>query len=278
MPGGCDRQRTRTSCDHPGMTNDPPALGQGALSASRVIGHAVGMLQVGFARIAVVALVLFVPPSLLAAFVHHSMADFEQDPKVLLGLGVIVSVAIASALRLLGPVVFAGYLDEAVGAGFFHGHQRRMGDVLRSLPWGRLLVADLIVMGGTVLLASALIIPGLVFFMLVSLVGPVLVQEQRGLVSGFRRAIRLSLTSLPLMAGLVVIPTVLELVLHEVVFQALHGAGLGVEVAAEWLLAAALGGSIGLIEVALATELMARNPDPAQDGEAADAVAVPQAD
>jgi hypothetical protein len=219
------------------------------------------MLRIGFRRIALVALILFVPPSLLATFVQHALVEFEQDPSALLGLGVLASVGISATLRLLGPVVFAGYLDEAVGSGYFHGHQHRMADVLRALPWGRLLVADVVVMGGTALLAAAFLVPGLAFYLAFGLVGPVLVQERRGLRASFLRTLRLSLTALPLVAVLVLIPTILELTLHELVFRALHGAGLGIELAVEWLLAALIGGSIGVVEVALATELMARSPE-----------------
>lgn len=242
------------------MDSRRAVLGEGRLTLGRVVGHAVGMLRFGFRRIAVVALVLFVPPSVLAALVEHALIGVEQDPSALLGLGVIASVGIAATMRLLGPVVFAGYLDEAVGAGYFHGHQRRMADVLRSLPWGRLLIADVVIMGGTAVLAAAFVIPGLGFYMLFGLVGPVLVQERGGLKASFTRTMRLSLTALPLIAILVLVPTLVELVLHEVVFRVLHGAGLGVELVVEWLLAAAVGGSIGVVEVALASELMARNP------------------
>ncbi len=237
-------------------------LGEGRLTLGLVVGHAAGMLRFGFRRIAVVALLLFVPPSILAAFVERALVDLEHDPGALLGFGVLASIGIAAALRLLGPVVFAGYLDEAVGAGYFHGHQRRMADVLRSLPWGRLLVADLVVLGATALLTASFVIPGFAFYMLFGLVGPVLVQEGRGLRASFARTFRLSLTALTPIAILVLVPTIFELVLHEVVFRALHGAGLGVELVAEWLLAALIGGTIGVLEVALATELMARNPEP----------------
>jgi hypothetical protein len=245
-----------------------PVLGDGRLTFGRVLGHAAGMLRFGFGRIAVVALILFVPPSILAASVEHALAGFEQDPDALLGLGVIVSVFAAATLRLLGPVVFAGYLDEAVGAGYFHGQQHRMRHILRSLPWGRLLIADVVVLGGTALVATLFVIPGLAFYLLFGLVGPVLVQEGRGLRDSFTRTMRLSLTALPMIAVLVLVPTLFELALHELVFRALHGAGLGVELVAEWLLAALIGGSIGVVEVALASELMARNPVPATGGEA----------
>jgi hypothetical protein len=247
------------------MGSDLPVLGEGRLTLGRVAGHAAGMLRFGFGRIAVVALILFVPPAFFALLVAHALEGLEQDPDVLFGLGLLVSIGIAATFRLLGPVVFAGYLDEAVGSGYFHGRQHRLRYVLQSLPWTRLLVADLLVVGGSALLATAFLLPGLAFYLLVGLVGPVLVQERRGLRVSFGRTVRLSLTALPLVAVLVLIPTVFELTLHELVFLALHGSSLVIELLAEWLLAAVIGGAIGVLEVALATELMARNPVPAGD-------------
>jgi hypothetical protein len=247
-------------CHDVAMESHDTGLGEGRLSVGRVLGHAKGMLRIGFRRIVLVALVIFVPPSILAAVFEHTLAGLESDPSALFGLGMLATIVVAATFRLLGPVVFAGYLDEAVGSEYFHGHQRSMAEILRSLPWGRLLVADLVVMGGTVLLTASFVLPGFAFYMLFGLVGPVLVQERRGLRISFIRTFRISLTALLPIALLVLVPTIIELTLHELVFRVLHGAGLGVELLAEWLLAAIIGGGIGVIEVALATELMVRNP------------------
>ena len=54
---------------------------------------------------------------------------------------------------------------------------------------------------------------------------------------------------------LVVIPFAVETVLHEAILEAvLHDATLTVQVIAEWLVAIFLGGTLGLIEVALAAD------------------------
>lgn len=53
---------------------------------------------------------------------------------------------------------------------------------------------------------------------------------------------------------------VVERGVHEWVHTSLHHHGLLVEVAASWLVSALVGGFVGLVEVALATELMARYP------------------
>lgn len=249
-------------CDHRTMATQRPTLGVGALSFDLVLRHARGMFRAGHRRIALAALVIFVPPPVLATFVERALVVLEHEPGALLGMGVLVSIGVAATLRLLGPVVYAGYIDAAVGEGYFRGHQPGASEVLRSLPWLRLFIADLLVVAGTVLLAAAFVIPGIAFYLLFGLVGPVLVHERRGLVASFARTMRISLTALPAIAVLVLVPTLVELALHEAVFRALEGAELAVVVLVEWLLAALIGGSVGVVEVALASELMARNPEP----------------
>ena len=75
-----------------------------------------------------------------AARLRHSL---EADPGLLRGLGFVIGLLMVTLIRLFGPVVYAGYLDEAVGHEYFRGHRLRFGAILRTLPWGRLLVADL---------------------------------------------------------------------------------------------------------------------------------------
>jgi hypothetical protein len=63
--------------------------------------------------------------------------------------------------------------------------------VLRSLPWGSLVLADvlatLIIVAGLV----ALIVPGLVAITLLGVVGPVIEIEHRSALAGLRRCVRL---------------------------------------------------------------------------------------
>jgi len=95
---------------------------------------------------------------------------------------------------------------------------------------------------------------------LFALIGPVLVQERRTLLDGFRRTVALSRHALLIITVLVVVPTVLEIGIEEIVHDLAHGSGLGVQVIAEWLVAVLIFAGVGVLEVALAAELMARYP------------------
>lgn len=239
---------------------DRLAAGEGTLTYDRVLRQAVGMFRIHWPRVAVVALVLFVPPPVLVALLDGLRRSLEADPGLIAGLGFVAGLLMVTAIRLFGPVVYAGYLDEAVGREYFHGERQRFRQVLRSLPWVRLVLADVVLIVGTMVGLALFVIPGVVFATLFALVGPVIVQERLGLVDGFRRTAELARHGWRMILVLVVGLIVLEHVLHEVAHELLHDDRLLIQVVAEWVVAAAVGGVVGLVEVALATELIARHP------------------
>lgn len=223
------------------------------------------MFREHYWRVALVALVLFVPPPLLASALRGLRDSLEDDPGLIRGLGFVIGLLAVTLIRLFGPVVYAGYLDEAVGHEYFRGHRLHFRTILRTLPWGRLVVADLILIIGTVAGVSFLIVPGIVWLTLFALVGPVIVQERHGVIDGFRRTLRLSRGAWRMVLVLVVGFIAIELIAHELVHEATHHSDFWLQVTASWLVAALIGGMVGLIEVALATELMARSPqEPAE--------------
>lgn len=211
-------------------------------------------------RVGLVALVLFVPPPLLIAALEGWREAIEADPGLIRGLGFIIAALVSAMIGLFGPVVYAGYLDEAVGNEYFHGGRTRFREVLRSLPWIRLIVADFILVLGTAIGLSLFIVPGLIWMTLFALIGPVLVQERLGVVDGFRRTYRLSRGAWKMIAVLVVALLAVENVVHEIVHELFHEHSIWAQVASSWVVAAVVGGIVGLVEVALASELIVRTP------------------
>jgi hypothetical protein len=67
----------------------------------------------------------------------------------------------------------------------------RIRDVLRSLPWGSLILADLLATLIIVIGLVALIIPGLIAITLLAVVGPVIELERQHAVAGLRRSAHL---------------------------------------------------------------------------------------
>ena len=96
----------------------------------------------------------------------------------------------SSAVSLLGSVFLAGFLSRLVSAEH-DGGQVRLRAVLRSLPWGALVAADLLVTLIVVLGLVLLIIPGLIALNLLVVVGPVIEIEGRPAWAGLRRSAQL---------------------------------------------------------------------------------------
>jgi hypothetical protein len=238
----------------------PHRLGLGELTARRVINDALAMLRQSFVRIAGVAIIFFALPALITARVAEAIAGFVGDTDPLVIATAIIALFAAAALRVLAPIAFAGFLDRAVAQEYLHGVHSPLIDVMRGLPWKRLIAADLIVTFVVGIGLSLFVVPGLVLYGLLGMIGPVVVQERFGVRDSFRRTTQLARLAPGLVTLLVVVPFAFEEILHSMIFETLHSAGIGVQVLVEWVIAIVIGGMLGLLEVALATELMARNP------------------
>ena len=241
--------------------------GEGPLTYRRVLHEAWGMLRAHFWRVALVALVIFVPPPVLSVALRGLRDSLEADPGLIRGLGFVIGLLMVTLIRLAGPVVYAGYLDEAVGHEYFKGHRVHFRTVLRTLPWVRLVIADIILIVGATIGLALFVVPGIIWLTLFVLVGPVIVQERHGVIGGFSRTLELSRKAWPMILILVVVLLAVEMAFHEWVHHALHHRDFWVEVTANWLVAALVGGFVGLVEVALATELMVRNPRRSTSGQ-----------
>jgi len=242
----------------PRFADSPP--GTGALRVGLVLRHAHGMWRARTGRIAGAAFVFFVPPAALyfgAELIREARADSAGTTRWLLLVAVI---AVASLARFLGEIFFAGFLDLAIGDDYFRGERRTLGEVLRRLPWKPLLAVDVIVNVLAAVGISFFVVPGLVVYVLFGLVGPVVVQERRGVRDALARTCRISRPHWFLVLALVVIPLGIEHALAEFVRHAVHDDGILIVVGSEWLIALTMLALVGVVEVALATELMARTP------------------
>jgi hypothetical protein len=120
----------------------------------------------------------------------------------------LVGALSTSTLSLLGAVFLSGFLCRLVSStehgSTEHGsteHEGKTGqaadgsrirDVLRSLPWGSLILADLLATLIIVVGLVALIIPGLIAITLLAVVGPVIELEHRSALAGLRRSVHLA--------------------------------------------------------------------------------------
>jgi hypothetical protein len=176
--------------------------------------------------------------------------------------GLLAPLLVIAGVATFGTTFFAGLLDRIVGEEE-RGHPRRsLREVVRTLPYWRLIGADVLLSLGAVVALLLLVVPGLIFYTFFSLVGPAVVMEDRGIFDGFRRSVRLVRGHFWLTLLLVTLPLLVEEdVVHGVV--ALVGDASPFLVFVVNALAGAVVGSVvALVEVTLAGRLAMRKPEP----------------
>jgi len=236
----------------------PP--GTGRLRPRLVLRYTRGMISGHWHRIAGAAFVFFVPTASLhiaAQLVHDQYAETGGWTRYLLLSGFLLAVTF---IRFLGEVVFAGFLDMAVGDSYFRNEERTLREVVRDLPWLSLVIVDVVVVTAAVIGLALFVIPGVLVYTFWGLAGPVVVQERHRARDGLRRTYQISRPYWKLVLVLVVIPLGLEHAAAHAVRDFVDQWGNLAIVLGEWFIAATMLGVIGVIDVALATELMARVP------------------
>jgi hypothetical protein len=185
------------------------------------------------------------------------LADEVGDHPELVAL--LLTVA---GLAVLGTEFFAGLVDRVAGQEE-RGHPREpLGQILRTLPYGRLIVADVLLALGTLVFSIALLVPGMIFFTIHSLVGPALVMEDRKVRSAFRRSRQLVRGHFWLVFVLVTLPLVFEENIVHGFVEVFESVGVLAVFIVNTLAGAAVGSVVAVVEVTLAHRLAIRKPDP----------------
>ncbi len=171
----------------------------------------------------------------------------------------IVADLSASGLSLLGAVFLSGFVCRLVD-----GADDEAGDrdspsvraVLRTRPWGRLVLADLLVALVVVAGLFALVIPGLIAINLLGIVGPVIEIEDRKVIAGLRRSAQLVWRHFWTVALLVTLPVALAGEIDAVTPEPHSAATILANLALRGLAEALVEAAIALIEVKLCYRLI----------------------
>ncbi len=209
------------------------------------------------ARVLLPAVVIFG----LDAFQSTWFTEISTDH---LGLESVTTAVIFSA-STLGLTFYSGMLERLVGAVERNLNPQPVGQVLATLPWLRLLIAEAILLVVTAAATLFLVIPGLVVGTLCALVGPVINLLDCSVREAFRRSIRLVWPHFWLVFVMVTIPLAVE---HEVVVLIRelvpHERVLLVFIT-NFAMGFAFGVALGLVEVSLAERLVTGARWPGQD-------------
>lgn len=155
-------------------------IGATLAAAARVYGEQARILLPA-------ALVVFAPIGLLGVLI----GDVELDPaNVDLATGVLLSLEATAqfAALALGEVFFVGVVVAVVSEARTGERRPTLGALVRRLPWGRLIAADLIITLGVGLGFIILIVPGVVFLVYFGLAAPLIEIEDLRVGPALRRS------------------------------------------------------------------------------------------
>ena len=137
----------------------------------------------------VVGLLVFVPLGLIELLDHRLQEPLADDELDQLDPGLLAAIFAGvighATAALLGEVVYAGIVAAAVTAGTARPPLR---ELLRHLPFWRLVCVDLLWVVVVVVGFLALVVPGLIFITWFALVAPAVEIEGRGVTDAFRRS------------------------------------------------------------------------------------------
>jgi hypothetical protein len=237
----------------------------GPLRAGSVVVAALRTYRERFWRVAGTAFVVFGTVAVIDAIATVLIVEHVSSP-----VGDAITSTAAAVLAMAGVVVYAGILDKVVGA-HLHGHpDLSLREIWKVLPLGRLAAADVLLAVATLAGTAVFVIPGVMIFTLWSLVGPVITIENRSVTSAFRRSWRLVRRHFWLTLFLVTVPLELEqAVLHAIHYTDVFDHPLVPAFLINGLLGMLISSVVGLVEVVLSYELIARAEDRAADDEAA---------
>lgn len=175
-----------------------------------------------------------------------------------------VAFAFAYGASTLGLTFYSGMLERMVGAVERNERLQPVSEVLRTLPWVRLFVADtiLLVIGGVA--ALFIVLPGLVLDTIFALVGPIINLLGTTVPQAFRRSVLLVWPHFVLVFCFVAIPLAVEHELLVLVHDLLPHEAVALVYLSTFVLSAAFGIGLGLTEVSLAERLIRGAHGPGQ--------------
>jgi hypothetical protein len=207
-------------------------------------------------RVAGTAAVVFGASAWITAVVEVELVEAGAPIEV----DVLASI-LAAAVSMFGIVFYAGLLDLVLRSYLEGEPDLKLNEALRRLPLFRLLGADLVLIAVSAVGTLLLVIPGIIAFTLLCLVGPVIVSEDHKVFQGLRRSAHLVRPHFWMTFFLVTIPFAIEDQLLHGVDLSLWGHRLIGAFCVSALIGATVGAAVGLLEVVLAHELREHEHD-----------------
>lgn len=133
-------------------------------------------------------LAVAIPVSLVGAGLEIVIDHYVDPSDALVSVGTVLG---STGITMVGTVLLSGFACRLIGAAAHGREPLSFAQVARSLPWWRLIAADLLVTVTVVFGVLLLILPGLVALTLLAVVGPVIEIERRRVFAAARRSVQL---------------------------------------------------------------------------------------
>ena len=229
------------------------------LTLGSLVRAALATYREDFARIAVLAVLVFVPLAVLETLAERGAHAFDEMDSGPFGLAVLAITLTGASASVFGVTFFAGALDSVVGARRYGHEDVPIRRVLTSLPYGRLIAANLVVALVVGLGLILFVVPGVVAMTLLGIVGPLVNIERLSVREALRRSVRLVRPRFWLAFFGITVPVLAEEALEHPVTSALWNESFLVGLLVNAGFALAVGATVGLLEVTLAHDLIARD-------------------
>lgn len=224
-----------------------------------LVRETLAVYRARFARIAVPAVCVLVPISLIETVTEHLQHRFAHHTDVGVRILVAIEAFAAAAAGTIGLVFFAGLLDRLIGAYLEGREDPSVGEVLRGLPYGRLVGADLLYIALTFVGLALLVLPGLAVMTFFGIVGPLVTSEGLGVFRAFRESARLVRPKVFLVFFAVTVPVAFETLIDDGIRVAVWDRGFLVGLIVNAGLAVVVLATVALLEVVLAHGLISRD-------------------
>jgi len=168
-----------------------PTTSPRSVRAGGLFRRALSTHRERFLVVAVAAVAVFAPLALASTAIERWSHAYHAAHGGRTSLALLLATLAGTSAVLFGTAFYAGLLDRIVGE-HQHGHGRvSLGDTVRTLPYRRLIAANLLL--ALVVWAGLLlfVLPGLALLTLFALVGPLINIEHRTVPDAFRRSARL---------------------------------------------------------------------------------------
>jgi hypothetical protein len=162
-----------------------PALRRRHISIPRVVADAWRLNRARFGFLLGAAFAVFVPVGFVEALELHEVQTGDID--IVRVIAVMLVAGLFTAITLVGEVLYSGIVAAVVKEDRGQG-SHSLGSIVRSLPYGRLVAADLLFVVVVSLGFVALIVPGVVFLAWFCLAAAVIEVERVSVRHAFRRS------------------------------------------------------------------------------------------